>query len=362
MPKRKVLDSGPQEERAKARRALGSLQSLTVQAATKRRYDKALKAFFDFLSTNSLSLPHRKTDLDPLVCDYIEHMWSNGVGRGQANDTVAALQDQQANLRGQLPGAWRLLRTWSHNEIPNRAPPLPEMVVQAMAGWAFFNGHYSFGISLIMGFYTMMRSGEIISLRSSHIMCAARERQALVSLGFTKGGKRQGAAESVVLGIEHAVALVRRWKALASPSQALVGSPIKWRALFSESLAALNLTHFEFRPYSLRRGGATWWFSKHQSLDRLLVQGRWAAQKTARIYINEGLAMLARTSINFADPKIKPYLDVFHNTVRTLNFSTLEPPVSKTGRTGGLGKNQSSKPRKKKASQRRRLLTLHSGP
>ena len=26
----------------------------------------------------------------------------------------------------------------------------------------------------------------------------------------------------------------------------------------------------QFRPYSLRRGGATFWFSRHQSLDRIL--------------------------------------------------------------------------------------------
>ena len=164
MPKRKLVEAEHQSERAKQRRALGNLRDLTVQPATRARYNKAMQGFFTFLKTNSLELPREKNKLDPLVSDYIEHLWSSGMGRAQANDTVAALQDQQPNLRGQLQGAWRLLKTWSINEVPNRAPPLPEQVLFAMAGWAFFHEYYSFGISLILGFYTMMRSGEIIGL------------------------------------------------------------------------------------------------------------------------------------------------------------------------------------------------------
>eukprot|EP00435_Cladocopium_sp_Y103_P018568 s1259_g4.t1 len=213
-------------------------------------------------------------------------------GRGQAADTLAGLQDLQPDLRHHLPGAWRLLKTWSINEIPARAAPFPEHVVQAMAGWAFFKGWNSFGVSLILAFYTMLRTAEILSLRSSHLLCGPRDKQVVVSLGMTKGGKRQGAAESVILGYEPAVHLVKRWKQLATLATPLVRSSAHWRKLFNECLTSLGIEDFMFRPYSLRRGGATYWFGKHQSLDRLLVQGRWASQRTARIYINEGLAML----------------------------------------------------------------------
>ena len=337
MPRRKILEATTLEQRAAQRKSLGTLRELTVQPATKRRYAKALDAFFAFLQDNSLQLPTSKQRLDPLVCDYLEHMWSTGLGRGQANDTVAALQDQQPSVRGHLQGAWRLLKTWSINEVPNRAPPLPEQVVLAMTGWAFFHGHYSFGISLLIGFYTMLRSGELLGLRSSDLHCAAHERQVLISLGLTKGGKRQGAAESVILGVEQAVILVQRWKQIASPSTSLTPTPAKWRTLFSDCLTALNLQDFGFRPYSLRRGGATWWFSKHQSLERILIQTRWAAIKTARIYLNEGLAMLARTSIDFNKPALRSYLKVFKTTVHSPTFTALEPSVS-TERSGGRGR------------------------
>ena len=344
MPRKRLLEARHPEERAKQRQRLGTLRDLTVQPATKRRYTIATDAFLQFLNTEGLRLPTSKNAMDPLVCDYLEYLWAKGAGRAQACDTLAGLQDLQPGLRNHLPGAWRLLKTWAINEIPNRAPPLPEHVVQAMAGWAFFKEYHSFTISLLIGFYTMLRTGELSGLRGSHLLSPPRDRQVLISLGLTKGGKRHGAAESVILGYEPAVLLVQRWKRLASASTPLAPSPAAWRARFNECLAALNLQAYEFRPYSLRRGGATFWFSKHQSLDRILVQGRWHTQKSARLYLNEGLAVLATMRLPPTDPKLRPYLQVYTNTLKHLNFKTLEPPA---GSAGGRGKKAKSGAKKR---------------
>lgn len=64
-------------------------------------------------------------------------------------------------------------------------------------------------------------------------------------------------------------------------------------------MTELGLESFQFRPLfnSLGRGGATFWFAKHGSFDRLLVRGRWQAPRTARIYINSGLAALAEMKV-----------------------------------------------------------------
>ena len=105
-----------------------------------------------------------------------------------------------------------------------------------------------------------------------------------------------------------------------------------------------------FRPYSLRRGGATYWFQRHQNLDRILLQGRWHTQKSARIYLNEGLAVLAQLKVPRTDSRLKPFLTVYNNFLIRPKVSTLEPP-SKGGRTGGRGKgnNKSMKARKKRS-------------
>eukprot|EP00438_Fugacium_kawagutii_P015211 Skav213597 [mRNA] locus=scaffold77:213673:216130:- [translate_table: standard] len=273
------------------------------------------------------------------------HALTRGMGRAQACDTLAGLQNQQPNLKGQLQGAWRLLKAWHQNELPSRAPPFPEHVVQALAGWAFFQGHYSFGVSVLVGFYCMLRTGEVLQLRASNILVSSTERTALLSLGLTKTGKRQGAAESVVVTHEPTFFLLKRWKDVAGAAAPLTPSPGKWRALFNQGLEALQVTSFEFRPYSLRRGGATWWFGKHQNMDRILVQGRWQTQKSARVYLNEGLAVLAQMRLPRTDPTLRSFLTVFSNTSRLCNFSKLEPPAS-TGSPGGRGKKRQNKGRR----------------
>lgn len=73
---------------------------------------------------------------------------------------VAALQDAEPHLKGKLQVTWRLLKTWHVNEIPNRAPPMPETVLHAMLGWCLFHEHYAFCASLCLAFYGLLRTGD----------------------------------------------------------------------------------------------------------------------------------------------------------------------------------------------------------
>ena len=83
----------------------------------------------------------------------------------------------------------------------------------------------------------------------------------------------------------------------------------------------------------------TWWFSRRHSLDKLLIDGRWSAVRTARIYLNEGLAVLAELRILPSNKHISPFLRLFETKVQVASFATLEPPPRQpVGRTGGRGK------------------------
>ena len=48
-----------------------------------------------------------------------------------------------------------------------------------------------------------------------------------------------------------------------------------------------------FVPYSLRRGGATELWRTTANLDAVVMAGRWRHATTARIYVSDGLAVLA---------------------------------------------------------------------
>lgn len=117
MPKA-ILEGRTKEQRAEQRKNLGSLRSLTVQPKTKKRYDLAMEKFFSFLAFEKLTLPKQRSQMDDLVSDYLEHLWSSGEERALASDTVAALQNTEPHLKGQLLGSWRLLKYGANKKFP----------------------------------------------------------------------------------------------------------------------------------------------------------------------------------------------------------------------------------------------------
>ena len=124
-----------------------------------------------------------------------------------------------------------------------------------------------------------------------------------------------------MLGLDTATWFLQHWKTLASPTTPLAKNPAHWRGLFVQAITALGLADWGFRPYSLRRGGATWWFARHHSLDRILLQGRWSAPKTAKIYFNEGLAVMAEMRLPETLPPLRPFLQLFAKYRNRLTFT-----------------------------------------
>ena len=170
-------------------------------------------------------------------------------------------------------------------------------------------------LSLLLGFYGMLRTGEVLGIQCKDVTVDSRLHTAVVALGFTKGGKRTGAAESITIQVTEVVRRLHQWKSANKPGTMLTPPAHIWRKQFVSALQALNLLEWEFRPYSLRRGGATFWFARHGSLDKILVQGRWMAARTARTYLNEGLAVL--TELDIPHRLLKPFHTVYTNAVRT---------------------------------------------
>eukprot|EP00438_Fugacium_kawagutii_P018550 Skav215112 [mRNA] locus=scaffold1893:181349:186727:+ [translate_table: standard] len=197
MPKRH-LEGATREDRAKQRKQLGSLKSLTVQPVTRDRYQKALDTFFQYLSKEGLILPRSAGQIDSVVADYLEHLWATGAGRSEASNTLAALQDSQPRLKHHLQQSWRLMKAWVTNEVPNRAPPLPLEVVEMMVGHCLFKGKPLYALSLLVAFHGLLRTGELLGLKASDVSVAKPQGPAVISLGLTKSGKRQGAAESIM--------------------------------------------------------------------------------------------------------------------------------------------------------------------
>ena len=202
---------------------------------------------------------------------------------------------------------------------------------------------------MLVGFFGLLRTGEILSVTKAHVAITSPKGPAVLSLGLTKGGKRQGAAESITLYVEDVCRRLYQWKYHQSGGRKMALKSHQWRKQFADTLTALKFDQFDFRPYSLRRGGATYFFKQHQSFDQLLNQGRWQTVKTARLYVNEGLAVLAELTLPwnpFSRNLRAQYLRSFTTALPKLDPA---PKVQNRG-TWNRQKQHRKKPSKKKST------------
>ena len=67
---------------------------------------------------------------------------------------------------------------------------------------------------------------------------------------------------------------------------------------FKLLLEAFSLGDLLINVCSLRRGGAAWGFLSHQSMERALLRGRWSSTSSARIYLQDAVATVARLRLS----------------------------------------------------------------
>ena len=83
-----------------------------------------------------------------------------------------------------------------------------------------------------------------------------------------------------------------------SPAEPLLrAGPAHFRRWFDRIMAGFDLARVGFRPYSLRRGGATYHFLRHGSSERTMLMGRWETLRAAKQYILEGQAAAAELAL-----------------------------------------------------------------
>ena len=283
-----VKRTNPSERRA-ARAGLGKLCDARIKASTLLKYRGAAQQFVDYLAAVNLPLPCTWDDMDICLQDYLEHLWAEGATKGQANDALSGVQ-HLLRTRRQYPGAWRLLSVWGRLEIPQRAPPCPPLVVAALAGWAQAKGEIAFAATVLAAFHLCLRTGEALGLSSSVLQLKACGR-GVASLPWTKTSCHKGARETVTLddplvGAVIHMQLQRDARLWPSTSRA-------FHVLFRTGLQQIGCKHLGLTPYSLRRGGATHEYLLSGDLSKVMLRGRWSSQRTAKIYIQDGAAILA---------------------------------------------------------------------
>ena len=294
------------------RQCLGTLKANTVASRTRTRYDAALKTFYLWAQTNRIRIPSCAEDVDPIFADFIEHLWEEGESLSIATDGALGLQDLRPQFRGRLALTWRLIKTWQKKEVPQRAPPLPEDILQSMCGYFLSRRQAQLSLSLEVAFYAVLRTGELLELTNDRIEVSSSCDCAVLSLGATKTSQRSGVADSVTLRVSPVCQRLLTWKQKSKPRAPLVNvSEYRFRKAFDEALTALGLKAWGFRPYSLRCGGATMYWRKNPNMDAIRLLGRWSSDRTARIYIQDGMSRLAEMQFSCADSPLREFYSVY---------------------------------------------------
>ena len=233
--------------------------------------------------------------LDEATSDWVQLCWETGESLHIVNDGLCGLHHYQPWTKSCIPLAWRLFKVWRKVEAPNRAPPLTAEIVTAMAFYAAAHNDLSFATLLLLGFFGLLRTGEILQLRTMDLM--AKGERGLISLKDTKTGLRNAAQETVSfedhITLEFVRALIE-----VKEKQNLQRVPIwmrsaqSFRNIFAHHCKRFGLEAYNFRPYSLRRGGATHLFQATGSMEMALLKGRWSSSKVAKIYLSDGLSFL----------------------------------------------------------------------
>ena len=180
-------------------------------------------------------------------------------------------------------------------EAPNRAPPLTRAIIYPMVMYAIAHDNVVFASMLVLGFFGLLRTGELLQLCSRDLLIG--EKQGIISLKDTKTGLRNAAQETVALDDPLALEILRALVDIKL-RQSLEKVPIwtksaqAFRNEFAHHCKKFKLESSKFRPYSLRRGGATHLFQETGSMEVALLKGRWASNKVARIYLSDGLSFL----------------------------------------------------------------------
>ena len=167
----------------------------------------------------------------------------------------------------------------------------------AMSSIAILKKKVNVAVTLLIGFHGLLRASEMISLTYGQIS-VLKHRTLMLTLEDTKGAKRSGEVESVLIRDDLLTPAIAKVKKAKRADDRLYEGTYRTLSLDIVQLGGeIGLKHPNLTSHGIRRGGATWLFGKTQSYDLTQEHGRWASVKSAKAYINAATAEAGAASL-----------------------------------------------------------------
>ena len=269
------------------------LREVGITAKTRTRYRNCVRNFFHYLRDMNRVFPSSPEHLDFELAEYINHLWEDDHPEGVAADTLSGLRRLLPACRNKLPTSVFYFQNWRRSVHRVRALPITSVAIKGLAGLCYFRNRPDLAAMLLLGFTALLRTSELLYLRHSNILVFPQHSRAIVILPHSKSGSRFNITEKVVITdpyVINALLLARPSTQGDADDRLYRKTPSNFGAELRELGGLVGLPTQRLTPYSLRRGGATWHFSKYGQLSRTTLLGRWQNERTARIYIDQALA------------------------------------------------------------------------
>ena len=266
-------------ERRLARKGI-TLRDGVLKPKTRQLYRAAFLRLWGWIDCPP---PERVTNVpayDRVLAEFIEYAWSAGHTRGDAGNALSSSLAAYPELRGKgnLTESWYMLNSWARYEVPIRAPPLPPQVLLALVWYCVRRRQLGAAFLLAAGYDAFLRTGEMLSLTIADVSIDADDR-GIIKLAHTKTGQRHAAFEVATVNDPLVGQLFRQYRrALPAGTHEehyiFAGSAKSFCQLFDDGLKWLSLQSYKFKPYSIRRGGATAFYRRTRQMEFTLERGR----------------------------------------------------------------------------------------
>ena len=235
----------------------------------------------------------------PLLVDVLQcygyHLFKTGASQFYYRQLLAHYQRMVPGVKPLLQPAWEVCTKWSLLEPAQHRPPMPEALLQAMAGLALGLGWQRFTAVLLIAFYGAARPGEILAARRSDALTPADLLDESVGsclyvrVRLPKTRRRGARVQHCKLTVQPVVQFVQS-VLLALDGRALLfqGSPASFRRRWDFLLQEIGVPrNLRVTPGCLRGGGAVWAYRAGVSLTEICWRMRLANLATLGYYLQE---------------------------------------------------------------------------
>ena len=158
-------------------------------AITKKTQDRSYLGLSHLLPL--LAKVETLAQMDEIFCEWIQRCWENGESLHIVNDALCVSALDMRTVGHSVAFVWRKV------EAPNRAPPWTKAIIYPMAMCALTHSNIVFASFLLLGFFGLLRTGELLQLCSADLLFG--KDQGSVTLKDTKTGLRNAAQETVAV-------------------------------------------------------------------------------------------------------------------------------------------------------------------